>query len=154
MEMREILAPEAVFATSKVTSKKRLFKEIAKEGSALIQVDCNALLDALLAREDLGTTAMGGGIAIPHARIEGIENVSGVFFRLEEPIDFDAPDRQPVDLIFALFAPKDDSTHHLRSLARISRVLRDAKTREKLRSTNDPEALYAILTEDQSSVAA
>ncbi len=154
MEMRQILAPEAVFADCKVTSKKRLFKEIAKYASDCINVDCSVLQDALLEREDLGTTAMGGGIAIPHARIEGIEHVKGLFVRLDEPIDFGASDRQPVDLIFALFAPKDDSAHHLRALARISRVLRDPATREKLRSTDDAEALFAILTEDHSSVAA
>ncbi len=154
MEMQQILAPEAVIAECKVTSKKRLFKEISVFGAELIGVNCTDLQEALLEREDLGTTAMGNGTAIPHARIDGIDRVIGLFIRLEEPIDFDASDRQPVDLVFALFAPKDDSTHHLKALARISRVLRDASTREKLRSTADPEALYAILTGSESSVAA
>lgn len=154
MDMQQILAPEAVFADCKVTSKKRLFKEIAKHASDRMGVDCSILQDALLEREDLGTTAMGGGIAIPHARIDGIEAVQGLFFRLDEAIDFGASDRQPVDLVFVLFAPKDDSTYHLRALARISRVLREPATREKLRSTDDAEAIYAILTEDQNSVAA
>ncbi len=154
MEMQEILAPDAVFADCKVTSKKRLFNEIAKFGANLCAKEASLLQDALLEREDLGTTAMGGGTAIPHARIDGLEHVTGAFIRLAEPIDFDASDRQPVDLVFALFAPKDDSSHHLRALARISRVLRDPQTREKLRSTNDPEALYAILMESENSVAA
>ncbi len=154
MEMHEILAPEAVVAECKVTSKKRLFSEIAKVGAEQLGVECADLQAALLDREDLGTTAMGGGTAIPHARIDGACAPQGVFFRLVDPINFDASDRQPVDLVFALFAPKDDSAHHLRALARISRVLRDSQTREKLRSTDDPEALYAILTEGENSVAA
>ncbi len=154
MEMQQILAPDAVFADCKVTSKKRLFKEIAKFGSERIGIDCVQLQDSLLEREDLGTTAMGGGIAIPHARIDGLDEVKGMFIRLSDPIDFDATDRQPVDLVFALFAPKDDSSHHLRALARISRVLRDTQVRDKLRSTDDPEAIYAILNDGQNSVAA
>ncbi len=154
MEMQEILSPDAIFADCKVSSKKRLFKELAKFGAEQLGVDCEELQDALLEREDLGTTAMGGGIAIPHARIDGIDKVTGVFVRLEEPIDFDASDRKPVDLVFALFAPKDDSTHHLRALARISRVLRDPLRRDELRSTDDPDAIYAILTKKIDSVAA
>ncbi len=154
MELQEILAADAIVPDSKSTNKKRLFKEIATLGSKIIGVECVDLQDALIEREDLGTTAMGNGIAIPHARIDGIEKVTGAFFKLENKIDFDAPDRQPVDLVFALFAPNDDGSEHLRALARISRVLREASTRDKLRSTDDPEALYAILTQDQNSVAA
>lgn len=154
MEMQQILSPQAVVASSKVTSKKKLFREIAIFGSESVGIDCHELQDALIEREDLGTTAMGGGIAIPHARIEGLEEVKGVFFRLDEPIDFNASDRQPVDLVFALFAPKDDSAYHLRALALISRILRNPQTREELRSTTDPEAIYAILVDGENSVAA
>lgn len=154
MHIRSILEAEAVLGASKATNKKRLFKEIAQHGNKLFGIDCQYLHSALQEREDLGPTGMGGGIAIPHARIEGIDHVHGIFIRLQEAIEFDANDNQPVDLIFALFAPLDAGAEHLKALARVSRVLRDEDVRVNLRSTEDNEALFAILAETIDSVAA
>lgn len=154
MQIRSILEPQAVLGASKASNKKRLFKEIAQHASTLLGVECQVLLSALQEREDLGPTGMGDGIAIPHARIEGIDKVHGVFIRLQDAIEFDANDNQPVDLIFALFAPIDAGVEHLKALARVSRILRDEDIRKNLRSTSDSEALFAILAETIDSVAA
>jgi PTS system nitrogen regulatory IIA component len=119
MEIRDILAPEAVLAHLKATSKKQLLQEIAGRASDMYGVDQRAAFDALLERERLGATAMGRGVAAPHARQPGLEGIRGVFVRLEKPIDFDAIDDEPVDLVFALFAPEEAGADHLRALARV-----------------------------------
>jgi len=102
----------------------------------------------------LGATGMGKGIAVPHARMADVDRVIGFFTRLDEAVDFDSVDRQPVDLIFTLLAPEDAGADHLKALARVSRTLRDEATCRKLRSTADGAALYAILTETTASQAA
>ena len=104
------------------------------------------IADALRQREQLGSTAIGHGVALPHARIAGLDKVTGLFLRQDKPMDFDAVDRQPVDLVFALFAPKDSGVDHLKALALVSRTLRDTDLRAKLRANSDPAALHAILT--------
>ena len=106
-----------------------------------------AAIDGLQERESLGPTGVGHGIALPHARLDGVDRVIGVFVRLEKPLDFDAVDRHPVDLIFALFAPKDSGVEHLKALALVSRTMRDPQTCAKLRANTDPDKLHAILTE-------
>ncbi len=105
-------------------------------------------------RERLGSTAMGHGVAIPHARIKGLERIAGVFARLERPVDFEAVDGGGVDLVFCLLAPEEAGADHLRTLARVSRMLRDDETRAKLRATADAAALYALITEPRASRAA
>lgn len=154
MQLSEILAPGAVKASPKVSSKKRLFcdlADIARDVHGLSQPDAFA---ALQEREALGPTGVGGGIALPHARLDGIEGVHGVFLRLDQPLDFDATDRKPVDLIFALFAPEGAGVTHLKALALVSRTLRDAGLCAKLRANTDPSILYTVLTEAQASQAA
>ncbi len=152
--MESILSQEAVLVTSKVTSKKRLLREIAEKASELYNVDCDKLQNALQEREDLGPTGMGNGFAIPHARIEEIEKVCGLFVKLEEPIDFDANDQKPVDLFFVLFAPKNSGADHLKALARVSRVMRDETIRKNLRSTDDITAIYLLISQSIDEVAA
>jgi PTS system nitrogen regulatory IIA component len=107
-----------------------------------------------LERESLGPTGVGHGVALPHARLDGLDQVVGVLALLEKPIDFDSVDRQPVDLAFALFAPIDAGVEHLKALALVSRTLRDAGLRAKLRSNTDPMTLYTIVTEAQAVQAA
>jgi PTS system nitrogen regulatory IIA component len=102
----------------------------------------------------MGPTGVGHGVALPHARLHGLDRVVGVFMRLEKPMDFDAVDRMPVDLIFALFAPQGQGVEHLKALAIVSRTLRDETMRAKLRSNSDPAALHAVLTENRSTQAA
>ena len=112
------------------------------------------IFDVLLERERLGTTGVGNGIAIPHGKLPGIDRLYGLFARLETPIDFDAIDEQPVDLIFMLLAPENAGADHLKALARVSRLLRDKASCEKLRGSDRADALYALLTETATSHAA
>jgi PTS system nitrogen regulatory IIA component len=146
MQISDILSPAAVRTMSQITSKKRLFQEIAEQARAIYGVEAVQTLDALQERESLGPTGVGHGVALPHARLHGLDRVVGLFLRLEKPLDFDAVDRQPVDLIFALLAPKNAGVDHLKALALVSRTLRDTDLRAKLRANSDPAALHAILT--------
>jgi len=147
MELSDILTPEAVKSVSNSLSKKRLLQEMAEKAGDVYGIDAEQAFSALQEREALGPTGVGDGVAIPHARLEGLDRVIGVFRRLEKPVDYDAVDRQPVDLVFALFAPVNSGVEHLKALALISRLLRDAANRSKLRSNEDASTLYAILTE-------
>ncbi|WP_085849782.1 PTS sugar transporter subunit IIA [Pacificibacter marinus] len=146
MELSEILHPEAVKAFGKLTSKKRLFLDLGEVAGACYGLEVNSAVNALQDRESLGPTGVGHGVALPHARIEGLDRVVGAFFRLDTPLDFDAVDRQPVDLIFALFAPAESGVDHLKALALVSRTMRDPDTCTKLRSNADATTLHAILT--------
>ena len=146
MQISDILSPAAVRTMSQITSKKRLFQEIAEQARSIYGVDAAQTLDALQERETLGPTGVGHGVALPHARLHGLNGVAGIFVKLDKPLDFDAVDRQPVDLVFALFAPKDSGVDHLKALALVSRTLRDTDLRAKLRANSDPAALHAILT--------
>jgi PTS system nitrogen regulatory IIA component len=154
MEIRDILAIEAVGSQQRATSRKHLFQEIAARAADAYGLEARTVFEALLERERLGGTGMGRGVAVPHARIPDLEAIRGVFMRLERPVDFDAPDEQPVDVVFALLAPEDAGADHLRALARVSRVLRDNGVVAKLRSCADAQALYAVLTETLANRAA
>jgi nitrogen PTS system EIIA component len=154
MELSEIIGVEAVRAPLKATSKKRLLQELAEFASDLYKLPSDAVYKALLDREALGPTGVGRGVAIPHARFTGVNRVLGLFVRLEKPVDFEAVDRQPVDLVFTLLAPESAGADHLKALARVSRTLRSDAVCTKLRSTYDPSALYAILTDGKAEQAA
>jgi len=154
MEISKILRPEAVRMLSAVSSKKRLMHELGDIAEAVYGLKAPSVVEALLERENLGPTGVGHGVALPHARMDGLEEVSGAFVLLEKPVDFDAVDRQPVDLVFALFAPKEAGVEHLKALALVSRTLRDAAICNKLRSNHDTVTLYTIVTEAQSVQAA
>ncbi|MCU0910930.1 MAG: PTS sugar transporter subunit IIA [Rhodobacteraceae bacterium] len=146
MQLSALLKPSAVKVMNAVTSKKRLFQDLGEIAAAVYGVNPNVAADALQERESLGPTGVGHGVALPHARIAGVAAVSGVFLRLEKPLDFNSVDRQPVDLIFALFAPVESGVEHLKALALVSRTLRDAGVCTKLRANTDPAKLHAILT--------
>jgi PTS system nitrogen regulatory IIA component len=154
MDLSQFLSPGAVRVMAGTASKKRLFQDLADVAQAVYGIDAATAVDALQEREILGPTGVGQGVALPHARLHGLDQVAGVFLRLERPLDFDAVDRVPVDLIFALFAPKDSGVEHLKALATVSRTLRDEGTRAKLRKNIDPAALHAILTDSRSTQAA
>jgi nitrogen PTS system EIIA component len=154
MQLAEILAPEGVRVVGSLTSKKRLFQELAEITSSLTSLRAGDLLDALQERESLGPTGVGNGVALPHARVPGLDQVMGVFVRLEKPLAFDAVDRQPVDLVFALFAPEDAGVDHLKALALVSRKLRNTTVCTKLRANDDPATLFAILIEGEATQAA
>lgn len=154
MDITDILLPEAVISPLRVQSKKRLFQEIAQAAASRFGLDENTVLTVLLERESLGPTGVGRGIAIPHGRVPELPKVTGMFFRLDTPVEFEAVDRKPVDLVFALFAPEGAGAAHLKALARVSRLLRSEETCAKIRSTQDAQAIYAILTADEASQAA
>jgi PTS system nitrogen regulatory IIA component len=154
MELSKILKPEAVKTLSACTSKKRLFHDLGDIALSAYGFETSEVIDALLDRENLGPTGVGHGIALPHARLADVDSVCGMFLRLEKPIDFDAVDRQPVDLIFALLAPESAGVDHLKALALVSRTMRDPDTQAKLRANSDSATLHAILTEIQATQAA
>lgn len=154
MRLSEILDAGAIRVFPKVGSKKRLFCELGDVAESAYGLDAKAVFSALQERESLGPTGVGDGIALPHARLPGLEAVHGVFARLETPLEFEALDRKPVDLVFALFAPEGAGVSHLKALALVSRTLRDQALCAKLRANGDPAILYALLTEAEASQAA
>ncbi|MBU2889619.1 MULTISPECIES: PTS sugar transporter subunit IIA [Celeribacter] len=154
MDISKILDPQAVKVVGKMTSKKRLFQDLGEIAASAYDLSLNETVDALQERESLGPTGVGHGVALPHARIEGLDSVVGAFLRLESPMDFDAVDRQPVDLVFALFAPAESGVDHLKALALVSRTMRDADICAKLRANSEPATLHAILTEGPATKAA
>lgn len=154
MNISKLLKPAAVRVLSQAASKKRLFNELAEIAAAVHGIDSAQAVDGLQERESLGPTGVGHGVALPHARIEGLERIVGVFVRLERAMAFEAVDRQPVDLVFALFAPKESGVEHLKALALISRTMRDAGICAKLRANANPATLHAILTEAHRTEAA
>lgn len=154
MLIANILKPEAVRVLGHATSKKRLFQDLGDLAASVYGLTSAAAVDGLQERESLGPTGVGHGIALPHARLEGLDRIVGLFIRLERPMDFDSVDRQPVDLIFTLLAPKDSGVEHLKALALISRTMRDSGICQKLRANTQPATLHAILTEPRPQAAA
>lgn len=154
MDIADLIQPEGVFAKLRVTSKKQALQELAKRAADLTGQPERAIFEVLVERERLGTTGVGSGIAIPHGKLPELGRLHGLFARLEKPIDFDAIDEQPVDLICLLLAPETAGADHLKALARVSRLLRDPAICEKLRGTDKPDAIYALLTESATSHAA
>lgn len=153
MNISDLLQPDAVLASLKVQSKKQLLQELAARAAAQTQIPERKIFETLTERERLGTTGVGQGIAIPHGRMADLDRIVGVFARLESPLDYDAVDKQPVDLVFMLLAPDAAGADHLKALARVSRLLRNQQALEKLRAATKPEALYAILTEPTASAS-
>ncbi|MDP6191632.1 MAG: PTS sugar transporter subunit IIA [Paracoccaceae bacterium] len=154
MEFSNLLKPEAIRIFSSVSSKKRLLHDIAGIAETCYQTDYSQTVEALMERESLGPTGVGGGIALPHARLEQLDKVVGAFVLLENPVEFDAIDKQPVDIVFGLFAPKSAGVEHLKALALVSRTLREQSIVAKLRSNPKPSTLYTILTEPANVQAA
>jgi nitrogen PTS system EIIA component len=145
MPLNDLLTPQAVVPALKVNSKKQALQELAARAAAICGRVEREVLDVLTQRERLGSTGIGSGIAIPHGKLPKLERLFGVFARLERPVDFEALDGQPVDLMFLLLAPEAAGADHLKALARVARLLRDAEVARKLRESRDAEALYAVL---------
>ncbi|MBL8670709.1 MAG: PTS IIA-like nitrogen regulatory protein PtsN [Alphaproteobacteria bacterium] len=154
MTLTDLLHPDAVIANLRVSSKKQALQEIAKRAAGQTGQAERSIFEVLLERERLGSTGVGNGIAIPHGKLPGIQRICGLFARLHHPIDFEAIDEQPVDLLFLLLAPEGAGADHLKALARISRTLRDATLCEKLRGSDTPASLYALLTAEPENQAA
>jgi PTS system nitrogen regulatory IIA component len=155
VELADIIAPNGIVLDLKnCNSKRQVLKELSQQAAAALGIDPQQLLDALMERERLGTTGIGHGIAIPHARLHGLDRLVGLFARLEQPVDFESLDDQPSDLIFLLLAPDSADADSLKALARISRLLRDPGLRQRLRQEGDRDAVYRLLTQKPECHAA
>jgi len=154
MTITDLVAPEAILPALKVNSKKQALQELAARAAVLTGQNERSIFEVLLQREKLGTTAVGYGVAIPHGKLPKLDKLVGLFARLDRPIDFEAMDGQPVDLVFLLLAPEGAGADHLKALARVSRLLRDRAICEKLRGTDQADAIYALLTDGAHSHAA
>jgi PTS system nitrogen regulatory IIA component len=152
MDLGDLISPEAIFPALKAKSKKQALHELAQKAGSHTGLEPRKIYDTLMQREGLGSTGVGRGIAIPHGRIASLRKIVSVFARLEEAIEFEALDNEPVDLIFLLLAPEHAGADHLKALARISRLLREPSSIERLRASKDRAAIYAVLT--QSAVHA
>lgn len=149
MDIADLISPDAVIVNLRAGTKKQALQELAKRAADLMGPDGageREIFEVLLERERLGTTGVGAGIAIPHGKLPSLPRLRGLFAKLDKPVDFEAIDEQPVDLIFLLLAPEAAGADHLKALARVSRLLRDKGTCEKLRGAETADALYLILT--------
>src|ERR1700759_2321811 len=149
----DLVSPNAIIPALKVNGKKQALQEIAAKAAELTGQNDRAILEILLQREKLGSTGVGNGVAIPHGKLAKLDGVFGLFARLERPVDFEALDGQPVDLIFLLLAPEGAGADHLKALARVARLLRDPEVARKLRESRDAQALYAVLAMPPATAA-
>lgn len=153
MALADLLQQDAIIPALKVNSKKQLLQELAAKAARITGVSEREVFDVILQREKLGSTGVGHGIAIPHGKLNSIRQITGVFARLETPVDFEALDDQPVDLVFLLLAPEGAGADHLKALSRIARALRDPELVAKLRATDSDTAIYAFLNQEQATAA-
>jgi nitrogen PTS system EIIA component len=154
MDLNDLIEVSAIMPTLKANSKKQLLQLLAEKAAAETGLPEREVFDTILQRERLGSTGVGNGIAIPHGKLAGIKRIMGVFARLETPVDFEALDDQPVDLVFLLLAPEGAGADHLKALSRIARVLRDSEAVTKIRGTRDAAAIHSFLSETPASHAA
>lgn len=154
MDLSDLIEVSAIMPAVKANSKKQLLQLMAEKAAAVVGLTEREVFDTILQRERLGSTGVGNGIAIPHGKLAGVNKISGVFARLESPVDFEALDDQPVDLVFLLIAPEGAGADHLKALSRIARVLRDGETVQKIRGSSDAAAIYTFLAQTPASHAA
>ena len=154
MDLRDLIDVPAIMPALKANSKKQLLQLLSERAAAITGIPEREIFDTILQRERLGSTGVGNGIAIPHGKLAGIDRITGVFARLDAPVDFEALDDEPVDLVFLLLAPEGAGADHLKALSRIARVLRDGDTVAKVRGTQDASAIHALLSETRATKAA
>jgi PTS system nitrogen regulatory IIA component len=147
MPLENLLVPEAILPSLRVNGKKQALQELSEKAAEVSGLPAREIFDAWMQREKLNSTGLGDGIAIPHGKLLNVPRIFGIFARLERPIDFEALDGQPVDLLFGLIAPENAGADHLKALAVIARLLRNPATLAKIRATREAPALYAILTQ-------
>jgi PTS system nitrogen regulatory IIA component len=153
MLLTDVVALDAIIPAMRVSNKKQVLQELAERAARLSGQNERVVFDVLMQREKLGSTGIGSGIAIPHGKLPNLGKLFGVFARLERPVDFEALDNQPVDLVFLLLAPEEAGADHLKALARVARLLRHPDTARKLRDSRDAEAIYAVLALPSASAA-
>ena len=151
MPLDDLLVPGSVLPALKVSGKKQAVQELSARAASVTGLPERDVFDAVLQRERLGSTGIGAGIAIPHCKLPKVTKLHGVFARLEKPIDFDALDGEPVDLIFLLVAPEAAGADHLKALARMARLLRDPAITAKLRALRDADGIFALLTQQPAA---
>ncbi len=154
MQIGDILDRGAIAVRVNATDKRQVLAHLADLAARNFGLEAGLVLDALTEREQAGSTGIGHGVAVPHARIGGLDRIRGVFLRVEQPVAFESIDDQPADLIFALLAPPEAGTEHLRALARVSRMLRSPDLRTHLRQAKTPDALHALLVQESAPSAA
>ncbi len=154
MALADLLEQDAIIPSLRVNSKKQLLQELAEKAALATGIPEREIFDVILQRERLGSTGVGNGIAIPHGKLNAIEKISGIFARLDTPVDFEALDDQPVDLVFLLVAPEGAGADHLKALSRIARILRDPDTVAKIRASDNASAIYACLNQEAATNAA
>ena len=154
MDLSDLIEVSAIMPALKANSKKQALQLLAEKAARITGLPEREIFDTVLRREKLGSTGVGNGIAIPHGKIPGVRRITGVFARMEQPVDFDSLDDQPVDLVFLLLAPEGAGADHLKALSRIARMLRDADTVAKIRGTSDAAAIHAFLSQTPASHAA
>ncbi|MCA1438839.1 PTS IIA-like nitrogen regulatory protein PtsN [Ensifer sp. IC4062] len=154
MALAGLLHQNAIIPAMRANSKKQLLQELAAKASKLTGLPERDIFDVILQRERLGSTGVGNGIAIPHGKLNNLPSIVGIFARLDTPVDFEALDDQPVDLVFLLLAPEGAGADHLKALSRIARVLRDHDMVAKIRASDSASAIYTLLNEDTTSHAA
>lgn len=145
MQLSEFIDIAATRTNLSVRNKRQLLQSLGQAAAQKLGVDAAAIAESISERERLGSTGFGGGVAIPHGKIEGLEKVFGLVARLEEPIDYGAIDKMPIDIVFLLLSPPEAGADHLRALAAISRVIRHGETIEKMRGARNRDALAAVL---------
>lgn len=151
MDLAKLIGPSAIRTLTTASSKKRIFQEAGELAESAYGLPALATVEALLERESLGPTGVGHGVALPHARVPGLDSVKGAFLKFDKPVDYGALDRLPVDLVFLLLAPEKAGVEHLKALAQVSRTLRNPDTCAKLRANDDPVTLHTVLTETPST---
>lgn len=154
MDLSDLVAPQAIIPALKANSKKQVLQIMAEKAADLTGLEERVVLDTILQREKLGSTGVGNGIAIPHGKLAQLNNIVGVFARLDTPVDFEALDDEPVDLVFLLLAPESAGADHLKALSKIARVLRDPDMVQKLRNTHEAQALHTFLMQTQAATNA
>lgn len=145
MNIDQLLSPEATFCSLKLSSKKKIIEKISEVMAESIDCPVQDIYESLFAREKLGTTALGHGIAIPHGRVEACKEATAVLILLDEPVDYDAPDGQPVDIVFSILVPEQADSEQLRCLAEIAKVLSEPAIVSQIRHAHCGDALYEIL---------
>ena len=150
----DLLAAEAVSSAVNIPNKKQLFQRLGQLAVNAYGLDGSEVIERITERERLGSTGFGGGIAIPHAKLDSLTKVYGVVLLLGEPIPFDAIDDVPVDVVFMLLSPSDSGAEHLKTLARVSRLLRNERALARIRGVGSDAALYALLAGGETRDAA
>ncbi|MCU0830939.1 MAG: PTS IIA-like nitrogen regulatory protein PtsN [Rhizobiaceae bacterium] len=154
MPLNDILKPEAVFTGLRAISKKQLLQLISEKAALLTGMGEREIFDTIQQRERLGSTGVGNGIAIPHGKLKSAKQLTGLFFRFDQPVEFEAIDDQPVDLVFLLLAPESAGADHLKALSKVARALRSGENLDRIRAAADATGVFDVLCPQEASYAA